>query len=736
MLEVLTTVTGSSPAASETTNVSAKHNDVNIEEDTHSNKLVNNSITNTTANKRRQQHNSLRKGLLLSNFDKTMIVEKARFEPTSLIDDIPKIDITPSYPPMNTHIPTTTTMDNIAGANNNITSINSPNDNRQQLQQQQLTDMPAINLEASAISPQQSTHQPVQQQPSNLLTPQQQQQQYQHPMPSHTLSLPLHSKSYAPTTSPSAPAFSATSMMAHQSLPPINMSSQFAHDSSNKKMRHTHGRSECGSAGIARQNNKKLAKKQSKSTLHGNASPAEIFHKNLVDAVSNVEDSDENEHYVYPYGVGNESVTSISASALQRPLSTRSTPALLPQHHQNSKKNSTNTTTSLSATSKGGFFSDFWLRQTFSGHNNNDNTARDDVVDDVDEYGSSDYDYQHNRRPKLRSYVKDHHSSSYYHSQQPQQPQNSSKLSLFNLWRQTATASSKKFYPYYQSSNPSYLKRYQQQHMHYVNHIGGYTSDEEETPLLRVSRRQQKKHYATNKKKKSCQNRLLGKVILALLLFMMTAVMTIIYVAQPLTDITVDMGRVLATDKELIFDLKVQAENWNWWTIHVAEADISVFAFSKIVPSRIITTLNANESEGSVYFNESQVRGVDPAEYLGGLDHFDEPLSILSNHFFPPPEEAITQIRIKSPGADTSGNERWSRMIRYPYGLVVRGVLKYKPIPPFIIGTYPQSVAICNVSQVDPTSGIVSTDPDKTICSTSSPDSANDDDGNKRTILF
>lgn len=54
-------------------------------------------------------------------------------------------------------------------------------------------------------------------------------------------------------------------------------------------------------------------------------------------------------------------------------------------------------------------------------------------------------------------------------------------------------------------------------------------------------------------------------------------------------------------------------------------------------------------------------------------------------------------------------------MIRYPYGLVVRGVLKYKPIP-FMPGTYPQSVAICNVSQVDPTTGAVSASPDRTIC--------------------
>lgn len=54
-------------------------------------------------------------------------------------------------------------------------------------------------------------------------------------------------------------------------------------------------------------------------------------------------------------------------------------------------------------------------------------------------------------------------------------------------------------------------------------------------------------------------------------------------------------------------------------------------------------------------------------------------------------------------------------MIRYPYGLVVRGVLKYKPIP-LVMGMYPQSTAVCNVTRVDPTTGAVSADPDRTIC--------------------
>lgn len=55
-----------------------------------------------------------------------------------------------------------------------------------------------------------------------------------------------------------------------------------------------------------------------------------------------------------------------------------------------------------------------------------------------------------------------------------------------------------------------------------------------------------------------------------------------------------------------------------------------------------------------------------------------------------------------------------SRIIRYPYGLVVRGVLKYRPLE--FLSPYPQSVAICNVVRVNPTTDKVSEDPDQGFC--------------------
>lgn len=106
--------------------------------------------------------------------------------------------------------------------------------------------------------------------------------------------------------------------------------------------------------------------------------------------------------------------------------------------------------------------------------------------------------------------------------------------------------------------------------------------------------------------------------------------------------------------------------------------------------------------------------GVDPAEYLGSFYKFDEPLVFPSSLFSGELAEDSTQIRIKSPGADRSGNDRWSRIVRHRYGLVVRGVLKYRAFP--LGGLYPQSAAICDVVHVEPTSGTVDEDPDQSFC--------------------
>lgn len=79
-------------------------------------------------------------------------------------------------------------------------------------------------------------------------------------------------------------------------------------------------------------------------------------------------------------------------------------------------------------------------------------------------------------------------------------------------------------------------------------------------------------------------SRVFRNTMLAFLFLVLATCFLVLYRAKPLVDIGVEMGRVLASDKELIFDLRVKANNWNWWTVRVADADISMFAFSQVVP--------------------------------------------------------------------------------------------------------------------------------------------------------
>ncbi|CAO3697196.1 unnamed protein product [Rhizopus stolonifer] len=379
-------------------------------------------------------------------------------------------------------------------------------------------------------------------------------------------------------------------------------------------------------------NQQSSRRKPRKPALHGTASPAEVFHRNLVDAVSNVEDSDENEQYVYPYsGTESSHLTDIQASGMHRPLSVRSTPSTL--FHESRPTRIPTHSKSIGE----------WLKRTLS-------RQKKAVEEEEEEEEGSDY-----RRPKLRSNVKD-----------PFSELNKKGLlsRVQDKWGKKNRANT---YPPMQ-------------------YDAGYASDDEDQPLLRS--RPLKRNRTTKKSYLQTVYNSLGLSFLFLFCFLCA----IIYNTTPLEELTIEIGRVLATDKELIFDLKVRAENWNWWVVHVADVDISVFAFSDIVPLKI--------------------QSVDPAEYLGSLTHFDEPLSIPSSLRQPSVKEVISQIRIKSPGADMSGNERWSRIIRYPYGLVVRGVLKYKKMPLY----HALSITVCNVTQVNPITGTVTPCPDKTYC--------------------
>ncbi|KAI9319168.1 hypothetical protein BX666DRAFT_1854665, partial [Dichotomocladium elegans] len=381
--------------------------------------------------------------------------------------------------------------------------------------------------------------------------------------------------------------------------------------------------------------------------VSGTATPAEVFHRNLIDAVSNVEDSDENEHYVYSYGgAGTMDHASYHSDLAYRSQSVRSSP---PLNETNKWMNPLTTTAS--------FFSDLFRL------GRRESTVS---ISAASAAGDDEENTFQSHRPKLRNYVMDH---------RPKQ------LNSNELWDH---------YHWYDNKRIAAHHRYHNYPSHH-SVTDGYSSDDEDTPLMMGRSLRSKRH-----RKKKRISRVFRNVLIIAFFAVLVIVGLVLYRAKPLTDVSVEMGRVLASDKELIFDLRVKANNRNWWTVHVTDADISMFAFSQVVP------LHTDDA------------GVDPAEYLGSFYRFDEPLTFPPAMFSREPVEASSQIRIKSPGADKSGNQRWSRIIRYPYGLVARGVFKYRLLP--IGDAYSQSVAICDVARVEPISGVVSEDPDQSYC--------------------
>ncbi|CEG66175.1 hypothetical protein RMATCC62417_02803 [Rhizopus microsporus] len=244
---------------------------------------------------------------------------------------------------------------------------------------------------------------------------------------------------------------------------------------------------------------------------------------------------------------------------------------------------------------------------------------------------------------------------------------------------------------------------------YYNSHIN-QSGDEEYT--LRHARRRKPTNNHTKRKNKWLSYLY---VFLGILFTICFTWLIIVMCASPLNDVeVVGISNVLGTQKELIFNLHVRARNSNWWTITMTTAAFSVFASSHYVP----TALDNNVT----------YLGADPAEFLGTIYHLEDPLIYQSGTLFNATVSVATsQIQIKNPGAtkdDMSGNERWSLLIRYPYELTVRGVLKYQILPFIPSLSQLHSVRVCKMARVDPSTGQISDNipiPEKSICDDPSP---------------
>ncbi|CDS06725.1 hypothetical protein LRAMOSA09252 [Lichtheimia ramosa] len=241
-------------------------------------------------------------------------------------------------------------------------------------------------------------------------------------------------------------------------------------------------------------------------------------------------------------------------------------------------------------------------------------------------------------------------------------------------------------------------------------------SDADDTPLL--------PRYATSKRKRRSSSRASKSAITLWAIFGVTTFLIslwilIICMASPLAAVQVmELSNVLGSTKELFFDLHVRARNSNPWSIQISHASFSVFASSHYVPISSQVAINNTSS--------NQAPTAAPVEFLGTIYRFDEPLVFAPSKLTSPTvTTATSQIQIKDPGktkGDSSGNERWALLIRYPYELTVRGVLKYRVIP-FLPFTQMHSARVCQVSRIDPATGDIHSSPEieRSICDDPSP---------------
>jgi hypothetical protein len=237
--------------------------------------------------------------------------------------------------------------------------------------------------------------------------------------------------------------------------------------------------------------------------------------------------------------------------------------------------------------------------------------------------------------------------------------------------------------------------------------ISGYDlddgADDERTPLMpsirstRSNRRRamgtsirQLEHQAS-RDNRSCLSRIAGCLVLTLMMLVVIlgAVGFILATTQALEDVkVVALKNVLASEQDIIFDMKVQARNPNLVVVTIDQSDLVVFAKSKYAgtdsewwkrPQMMLRrALRIRDDDP-----DDPPLGDDPTTNpnleIGHVYEFDSPLTFEGSPFHGESSYSLGQIRITHPGNHTqpAGSERWGRVLQHEFDLIVRGTLKY-----------------------------------------------------------
>jgi hypothetical protein len=238
----------------------------------------------------------------------------------------------------------------------------------------------------------------------------------------------------------------------------------------------------------------------------------------------------------------------------------------------------------------------------------------------------------------------------------------------------------------------------------------GAGADDERTPLMPTSLRSARSgrhrrpltassrhlEHQGPRRNASVLTRFAGCLVLSImvLLVMSGAIGFLFATTQPLLEVKiVALKKVLASQQELMFDIEVQARNPNIMAVSIDTLSMSVYARSKYAgsdgewyarapqegPRMRRGTRMATQEEGSWDPLPDDPDGR-PLLLLGRVESLDNALIFDGSPFRHVHAVSTGEVRLAKPGNGTEerGRERWERIIKHEFELVVQGVLRYQ----------------------------------------------------------
>ncbi|KAJ2874793.1 Vacuolar inheritance and morphology protein, partial [Coemansia asiatica] len=201
----------------------------------------------------------------------------------------------------------------------------------------------------------------------------------------------------------------------------------------------------------------------------------------------------------------------------------------------------------------------------------------------------------------------------------------------------------------------------------------------ETTPLFR-------RHHSQQRKRKSALAQVLRAIFFTVVLMASLFVLVVLFnfTSAPLVDVqAVRVSNILATEKELLFILHIEATNPNIREVLIERAEIGVFAAAAVGNNGT----SAIDGSGLV----AAANETEPAILLGNVYELSDPIRFAPGSLQKPTTDLMTtQISIHHPGAtfgdgngsgdgDDEGSDaaRWRKLLKGPYDLTIRGTLQY-----------------------------------------------------------